>query len=118
MIDSEVPAHLYIHLILDNYGTYKIPMMRRWFTKRPRYHLHFTPTRASWMNLVDRWFSALTEKKIQRGAYRSTRQLESAIERYLKMHNEHLKPFKWTKSADQIFASIARFCKRISDSGH
>jgi len=93
-------------------------MMRRWFAKRPRYHLHFTPTGASWMNLVERWFSALTEKQIRRGAYRSTRELELAIERYLEMHNKHPQPFKWTKTADQIFASISRFCKRISDSGH
>ena len=117
-IDSEVPGDLEIHLILDNYGTHKTPMMRRWFAKRPRYHLHFTPTGASWMNLVERWFSALTEKQIRRGAYRSTRELELAIERYLEMHNKHPKPFKWTKTADQIFASISRFCKRISDSGH
>jgi transposase len=117
-IEAEVPAHLAIHLILDNYGTHKTPMMRRWFAKRPRYHLHFTPTSASWINLVERWFAALTEKQIRRGAYRSTRELESAITKYLEMHNKHPKPFRWTKTADQILASIARFCKRISDSGH
>ncbi len=117
-IEAEVPAHLAIHLILDNYGTHKTPMMRRWFAKRPRYHLHFTPTGASWINLVERWFAALTEKQIRRGAYRSTRELESAITKYLEIHNKHPKPFRWTKTADQIFASIARLCKRTYESGH
>lgn len=117
-IDDAVPPDLDLHLILDNYGTHKTPLIRRWLAKRPRYHLHFTPTGATWMNLVERWFAALTEKQLRRGVHRSTRELELAIQRYLEMTNEQPKPFKWTKTADQILATVARFCKRINDSGH
>jgi len=117
-VDVTVPAGLELHLILDNYGTHKTPAIRRWFAKRPRYHLHFTPTGASWINLVERWFAALTEKQLRRGVYRSTRELESAIKQYLKIHNEEPRPFIWTKTADEILSTLARFCKRISDSGH
>ena len=117
-VERAVPVDLEVHLILDNYGTHKTPAIRRWFAKRPRYHLHFTPTGASWINLVERWFAALTEKQLRRGVYRSTRELESAIERYLEIHNEQPKPFMWTKTADEILLTLAQFCKRISDSGH
>jgi transposase len=117
-IDHAVPADFDIHLILDNYGTHKTPLIKRWLAKRPRYHLHFTPTSASWMNQVERWFAALTEKQLRRGAYRSTRELELAIERHLEITNKHPKPFRWTKTADQILATVARFCKRINDSAH
>jgi transposase len=117
-IDSAVPESLDIHMILDNYGTHKTPAIHAWLTKRPRYHVHFTPTGASWLNMVERWFAALTEKQIRRGAHRSTRQLETAIKNYLSIHNSNPKPFAWTKTADEIFASISRFCKRINDSGH
>jgi len=86
--------------------------------KRPRFHVHFTPTGASWLNMVERWFAALTEKQIRRGTHRSTRQLETAIKDYLSIHNANPKPFVWTKTADEIFASLSRFCKRINDSGH
>ena len=86
--------------------------------KRPRYHLHFTPKGASWVNLVERWFALLTEKQLRRGVHRSTRELETAIDRYLTVYNEAPKPFVWTKTADEILASVARFCHRISDSGH
>jgi transposase len=117
-IEAATPPDLDIHLILDNYATHKTPSVHRWLAKRPRYHLHFTPTSASWLNLVERWFAALTEKQIRRGVFRSTRELEDAIMRYLESSNQDPKPFIWTKTADQILASIARFCKRISDSGH
>jgi len=117
-IEEAVPPDLDLHLILDNYGTHKTPLIQRWLAKRPRYHLHFTPTGASWMNLVERWFAALTEKQLRRGVHRSTRELEWAIERYLEITNEQPKPFKWTKTADQILATVARFCKRINASGH
>jgi transposase len=117
-IDGAVPMDLDVHMILDNYGTHKTPMIQRWLAKRPRYHLHFTPTSASWINMVERWFAALTEKQLRRGVHRSTRQLELAIERYLEITNKQRKPFKWTKTADQILATVARFCKRINDSGH
>jgi len=117
-IDAAVPQDLDVHLILDNYATHKTPSVHRWLAKRPRYQLHFTPTSASWLNLVERWFAALTEKQIRRGVFRSTRELEAAIMRYLESSNQDPKPFIWTKTADQILASIARFCKRISNSGH
>jgi transposase len=87
-IEEAVPPDLDLHLILDNYGTHKTPLIQRWLAKRPRYHLHFTPTGASWMNLVERWFAVLTEKQLRRGVHRSTRELELAIERYLEITNE------------------------------
>jgi transposase len=117
-IDEAVPTGLDIHLILDNYGTHKTPLIQRWLAKRPRYHLHFTPTGASWINLVERWFAALTEKQLRRGTFRSTRQLETTTKQYLAIHNENPVPFIWSKSADEILASVARFCKRTNDSGH
>ncbi len=117
-VDQAVPPRLDVHLILDNYGTHKTPLIRRWLTQRPRYHLHFTPTGASWTNLVERWFATLTQRQLRRGVHRSTRELEAAIRRYLDHHNRDPKPFVWTKTADEIFASIARLCQRTYDSGH
>jgi transposase len=117
-IDANVPSELDLHLILDNYGTHKTPRVRRWLAAHPRVHVHFTPTGASWLNLVERWFATLSEKQIKRGAHRSTRALETAIREYLTMTNESPKPFVWTKTADEILASVARYCERISDSGH
>jgi transposase len=115
-IDEAVPPDLDIHLILDNYATHKTPLIRRWLTKRPRFHRHFTPTGASWINLVERWFATLTEKQIRRGVHRSTRALEAAITEYIAATNEQPRPFRWTKTADEILASVERFCRRISDS--
>jgi transposase len=117
-IDRHVPPRLDVHLILDNYGTHKTALIHRWLAKRPRYHLHFTPTSASWLNLVERWFALLTEKQLRRGVHRSTRELEAAIRRYLDETNTHPKPFIWTKSADQILENLARFCQRTSETGH
>jgi transposase len=117
-IDAAVPSRLDVHLILDNYGTHKTALIHRWLAKRPRFHLHFTPTGASWINLVERWFATLTEKHIRRGTHRSTRELETAIKHYLAVSNGHPKPFVWTKTADEILASVARFCLRTSNSGH
>jgi transposase len=117
-IDAAVPRHLDIHLILDHYGTHQTQVIRRWLAKRPRYHLHFTPTSASWLNLVERWFAELTTKQIRRGAHRSTQELETAIYRYTAETNKNPKPFVWTKTADEILASVARYCQRITDSGH
>lgn len=118
MIERNVPAELDVHLILDNYATHKTAAIQRWLLKRPRFHVHFTPTSASWLNLVERWFAALTEKQIRRASFRSTRELEQAIRTFLDLHNAQPKPFVWTKSADDILNSIARFCTRINDSGH
>jgi transposase len=117
-IDTSEPPERDIHLILDNYGTHKTPRVRRWLAARPRFHLHFTPTGASWLNLVERWFALLAEKQIKRGTHRSTRALEEAIREYLTMTNESPKPFIWTKTADEILGSVARYCQRISDSRH
>ena len=117
-IEANVPATLDVHLILDNYGTHKTSSVKAWFARHPRFHVHFTPTAASWLNLVERFFALLTTRQIKRGAHRSTRELEQAIRSYLNLYNEDPKPFIWTKTADEILASLARFCSRISDSGH
>ena len=116
-IDAAVPRELAVPLVLDNYATHKTPLLRRWLAQRPRYHVHFTPTGASWLNQVERWFALLTDKPIRRGVHRRTRALETAIKEYIAIANENPKPFAWTKSADEILASIERFCRRISDSG-
>ena len=110
-IESEVPAELDVHLIADNYPTHKTALIRNWFAKRPRFHIHFTPTSASWLNLVERWFGLLTEKQLRRGVHQSSAELEAAIYRYLDVTNEDPKPLVWTKTADQILASVARFCR-------
>ena len=117
-IESEVPAELDVHLIADNYATHKTALIRNWFAKRPRFHIHFTPTSASWLNLVERWFGLLTEKQLRRGVHQSSGELEAAIYRYLDVTNEDPKPLVWTKTADQILASVARFCQRTLDTGH
>jgi len=117
-IDAAVPAPLDVHLIVDNASTHKTPLIHRWLARHPRFHVHFTPTSGSWINLVERWFAALTEKQLRRGVHRSTRELEAAIRRYIELTNTHPKPFVWTKTADEILASVARFCHRISNSGH
>ncbi|MGB6689301.1 MAG: IS630 family transposase [Terracidiphilus sp.] len=108
-IDTAVPADLDIHLVLDNYGTHKTALVGRWLHKRTRYHLHFTPTHASWLNQVERWFALLTQRQIKRGSHTSVQELETAIREFITVHNQQPKPFRWTKSADQILASIARF---------
>jgi transposase len=117
-VDAAVPADLALHLIADNASTHKAPLIRRWLLRHPRVQLHFTPTSTSWINLVERWFATLTEKQIRRGVHRSTRELEAAIRRYIDLNNAAPKPFVWTKTADEILASVARFCHRISNSGH
>ena len=117
-IDEQVPDDLDVHLIMDNYATHKTPAIRRWLAKRPRFHVHFTPTSASWINQIERWFATLTAKQIRRGTFRSTLQLEAKIKEYIEINNEEPKPFVWTKTADQILESIARFCLRTSGTGH
>ena len=117
-IEANVPSELDVHLVMDNYGTHKTPSIQAWFARHPRFHVHFTPTSASWLNQVERWFATLTEKYIRRGTHRSTRQLEQAIRQYLDIHNANPKPFVWAKSANDILVSIERFCLRISNSRH
>jgi transposase len=118
-VDAAIPADQdEVHLVLDNSSTHKTPLIRSWLAAHPRYHVHFTPTSASWLNLVERFFAEITEKQIRRGVFRSTRELEEAIAIYLRNQNADPKPFAWTKSADAILTSIGRFWKRTSDSGH
>ena len=117
-IDTNVPPQLAVHLVMDNYGTHKTPSVKGWLARHPRFHVHFTPTSSSWLNLVERWFALLSERQIKRGTHRSTLELERAIRQYLDNYNKDPKAFVWTKSADAILHSVARFCLRISDSGH
>jgi transposase len=118
LIDRSVPPDLDLHLVLDNAATHKAPSIRRWLAKRPRYHLHFTPTSASWLNMVESWFATLTARQIRRGTFRSTRALEQAIRAYIAQTNAAPKPFIWTRPADDILASVQRFCQRTSNSDH
>ena len=107
-----------IHLILDNYGTHKTAAVKRWFERHPEYRLHFTPTSGSWLNQVERFFAAITERRIRRGVFRSVAALEKAIMEYLAAHNENPRPFVWTANADLILDRVKRVCERISNSGH
>ena len=111
-VESAVPADLDIHVVMDNASSHKTKLIQDWFAKRPRWHRHFTPTSASWINQVERFFALLTERQIRRGAHRSTAELEAAIERYIETCNRDPRPFRWTRSADDILASIERFCQR------
>ena len=113
-IDTEVPAHLDVHLVLDNYATHKTPDIQRWLLRHPRFHLHFTPTSGSWLNMVERWFAELTTKKIKRGAHMSVRALERDIRDWIATWNEDPRPYVWVKTAEQILASLARYCERVS----
>jgi transposase len=110
-IEANVPADLDIHIVMDNYATHKTALIRRWFAKRPRWHVHLTPTGASWLNQVERFFALLTDKKIRRGIHRSVRALRADIASFIERHNADPKPFRWSKSADDILASIERFCR-------
>lgn len=141
-IEAAVPKDLDVPLIMDNYATHKTPAIRAWFAKRPRWHVHFTPTGASWMNMVERFFAALepgraaikrpsgaleggkgpeggrTERQIKRGAHRSTKELEDALLGYIDRRNDDPKPFKWVRTADQILNAVKRFCLRTSEVGN
>jgi transposase len=117
-LDREVPAELEVHLILDNASTHKTPAIKKWLAGHPRFVLHFTPTSSSWLNLVERWFGELTNKKLRRGAHRSVRDLNADIRGWVTTWNENPRPFVWTKTADEILESIARYCTRINESGH
>jgi len=117
-IDREVPADLDVHVVLDNASTHKTPAVKRWLAAHPRFVLHFTPTSSSWLNLVERWFGELTTKKLQRGTHRSVRELNTDIRAWINTWNENPRPYVWTKTADQILESIAKYCTRINDSRH
>lgn len=114
-IEAAVPTDLDVHLIMDNYSTHKSPLIKKWLTKRPRFHVHFTPTYGSWINQVERWFALLTQRQIKRGSHKSVFELETAIKQFLTAHNRDPKPFVWTKTADAILASIERFATRTAD---
>src|SRR5712671_1024027 len=116
-IERETPKRFDIHLILDNYGTHKHPAVRTWLAAHPRYHLHFTPTSASWLNLVERWFAEITRQRIRHGTFRSVPDLIRAIQSYLREHNDNPRPFLWTASVKSIMRKIRR-CKEASDAGH
>jgi len=117
-IDKQVPAGLDVHVILDNYSTHKTPQIKRWLAGHPRFVLHFTPTGASWINLVERWFGELTARKLRRGVHRSVKALNADIQDWTSKWNEDPKPYVWAKTADQILDSISRYCTTINDSGH
>ena len=111
-IDARVAEGLEVHIVMDNYATHKTPKIKAWLARRPHYHVHYTPTSASWINQVERWFAELTRKRLRRGVHTSVRQLEADIRTFIDRHNENPKPFKWVKSADQILASVKRFCQK------
>lgn len=117
MIDRQVPRALDIHMILDNYGTHGHPNVSAWLTKHPRFHMHFTPTSASWLNLVERWFGEITRKRLRRGVFQSVPELIAAIEQYIQLTNDDPKPFVWTKKADQILEKVSH-CKAVIETLH
>jgi putative transposase len=117
-IENNVPAELDVHVIVDNYATHKHPRVRRWLALRPRFHVHFTPTYASWLNQVEIWFHRITQRAIRRGTFRSVKELVGKIDQFVQTSNAHAQPFVWTASADSIFAKVQRLCERISGTEH
>jgi transposase len=117
-VDKQVPAGLDIHVICDNSSTHKTPAIQRWLLGHPRFHLHFTPTYSSWLNLVERWFAELTTKWLRRGTHRSVPQLQRSIQSWIDTWNQQPRPFVWTRTADEILDTITTYCQRINDSGH
>jgi transposase len=117
-VESSVAPGLEVHLVLDNLKTHKARLIHDWLVQRPRFHLHFTPTSASWLNLVECWFAVLTRRRLARGVFTSTGELEDAIHAYIAANNADPRPFVWTKTADEILASVGRFCQRNSNSDH
>ena len=118
VIDAAVPKDLDLHLVLDNYATHKTPAIHQWLLKHPRFALHFTPTYSSWLNQVERWFAELQRRRLERGVFCSIDELACALEQWVKFWNTNAKPFKWTRTADQIIDAIGRYCERISRPGH
>ena len=117
-IEANVPPELEIHLVLDNYGTHKHPSVRRWLSLHPRYHVHFTPTYASWLNQVEIWFNIITQKAIRRGTFKNVKELVAKINHFVENYNEKARPFTWTATAESILAKIERLCKYISETRH
>ena len=114
-VETEVPKHLEVHVVVDNSSIHNAPTVRRWLRRNPRFHLHFTPTYSSWLNLIERWFAKLTDEALRRGSHTNTRELQRAIVDYIDVTNDEPKPFVWSKTADDIIASVARFAARAVD---
>jgi transposase len=112
MFRGELPTPAAVHIVMDNYGTHQTPQVKRWFARHPRYHLHFTPTSANWLNQVERFFAEITRRRIRRGTFNHVRELEQAIHDYLDHYNRDPKPFVWTASANAILDKVKRFCER------
>src|SRR3984893_15023046 len=117
-IEKNVPEELHVHIIVDNYATHKHPRVKSWLAERPRFHVHFTPTYASWLNQVEIWFNRITQQAIRRGTFRSVKELIEKIDQYVQTSNNHAQPFAWTATADSIFAKVQRLCERIFGTGH
>ena len=117
VIEAAVPKDLDLHLVLDNYATHKTPAIRQWLLRHPPFHLHFTPASSNWLNLAERWFAELTNRKLRRSAHRSVTELEAGIRKWINEWNKDTKPFIWTKSADEILEALAEYCDRISEAG-
>jgi len=118
LIDKTVPAHLDVHVVVDNSSTHKTPAVQRWLLRHPRFTFHFTPTYSSWLNLVERWFAELTSKWLRRSTHRSVKELVASIRTWITNWNDDPKPFVWHKTADEILHNLASYCQRITDSGH
>ena len=117
-IETQVPKGLDVHLVMDNYCTHRQKKVQAWLAKRPRYHVHFTPTYSSWLNQVERWFGLITQRAIRRGSFTSTKQLRQKIDAFVRNYNKHSKPFKWTATADSILNKLGRLCNAISGTEH
>ncbi len=117
-VADPLPRDQEVHVIMDNYATHKTPRVQRWFQRHPHWHIHFTPTSASWLNQIERFFAEITARRIRRGVFRSVQDLEQAIMDYLKQRNKKPKPFVWTATADRIFSKVQKICERISVTGH
>jgi putative transposase len=117
-LERQVPDDLAVHLIADNYATHKHPRVKAWLVRHRRFHIHYTPTYASWLNQVERWFALITQQAIRRGSFRSVRELVTSIDRYVMHYNEHKRPFIWTATADSILEKLQRICKVINGTQH
>jgi putative transposase len=117
-MDANVPQNLDIHLVVDNYATHKHAAVKRWLAARPRYHVHYTPTYASWLNQVEIWFHVITQKAIRRGTFRSVKDLVHKIDQFVQNHNKDTRPFVWTATADSILEKVKRLCQLISETEH
>jgi putative transposase len=117
-LDRSVPAEFDVHLIIDNYATHKHARVKAWLAQRPRYHVHYTPTYASWLNQVERWFGLITQQAIRRGSFSSVNQLVARIDHFVEHYNDRSRPFLWTATAESILDKVQRICAAISGTAH